>query len=484
MCGWTLRLVFALVLGLAVASPTGSAAGEPAVKTIVLLAGKKSHGPGAHEYEKDAKLLKHCLNTSANVKGVKSEAHFNGWPADPATLDSADTIVLLSDGLDKQYPIEQHPFLKGDRLAVVERQLQRGCGLVLIHWPLWAPGKVGREKFMPWLGGFCDYESPPAPGMSDKVDWSRQSKHPICRGLAPFTFQDEYYGNVRFLGTDPRFTPILPFPGKPKQPVWAWAWLRDDGGRSFAFIGGHSHANWRIEMLRKAILNAILWTAKAEIPVGGAISMIEPKSASARFGRALDAADETAVVEADPAWVGPRLSVECWVCLNSKSGFNILVSSEPKSSGTHWEIYSYAGTGFFSAYLPGYGGEVKSACDITDGQWRHVAMLFEPQQVRLYVDGAEVARQAIARNIAMKPQPGPLAIGLAYSGDQRIGCDGLIDEVRISCGLRKIDGVPAGPFAADKDTLGLWHFDDDPRKLSRQDSSGNKRHAELRLKPD
>ena len=155
------------------------------VKKIVLVAGKKSHGPGVHEYEKDVKLLKHCLDTSPNVKGIKTESHFGGWPQDPRTFDDADTIVLLSDGLDKQYPLEQHPFLKGDHMQVIERQVKRGCGLVLIHWPLWVPSRVGQEKFMPWLGGFCDYQNRPGPGMSDKVDWSKQAAHPICRGLKP-----------------------------------------------------------------------------------------------------------------------------------------------------------------------------------------------------------------------------------------------------------------------------------------------------------
>ena len=271
---FTLRWLFAVLLGLGVAVPSGAAAREPTAKKIVFLAGKKSHGPGAHEYEKDAKLLRACLDTSPNVKGVKTEVHFGGWPADPGTLDTADAIVLLSDGLDKQYPTEQHPFLKGDHLAVIERQVQRGCGLVVIHWPLWVPGKIGQEKFLPWLGGFCDYENPPQAGMSDPVDWSRQLGHPICRGLAPFEFQDEYYGNVRFRGDDPRFTPVLPFPGKAKERVWAWAWQRDDGGRSLAFIGGHSHANWKIEGLRKTVLNAILWTGRVELPAAGVQSTL------------------------------------------------------------------------------------------------------------------------------------------------------------------------------------------------------------------
>ncbi len=159
-----LRSLLVVSIALGSTLPCAVRAGEPAVRKVVFLAGKKSHGPGAHEYEKDVTLLKHCLDTSPNVKGVKAEAHFGGWPADPATLDTADAIVLLSDGLDKPYPMDQHPFLKADHLAAVERQLKRGCGLVVIHWPLWVPQKIGREKFMPWLGGFCDYENPPSPG--------------------------------------------------------------------------------------------------------------------------------------------------------------------------------------------------------------------------------------------------------------------------------------------------------------------------------
>lgn len=268
----SLALMFLGLLSNAAMAADGDAVG----KKIVLIAGKKSHPAGMHEYELDVKLLKACFDTSPNLKSVVTETHFDGWPLAPTTLDNADTIVLFSDGLDKPCPIEQHPFLKGDHLTVIERQIQRGCGLAMIHWPLWVPGKVGSEKFQPWLGGFCDYETPPGPGMSDNVDWSKQAVHPVCRGLKPFTFDDEYYANARFLAADERFAPVLPFPGKPKDRVWAWAWNRSDGGRSFAFIGGHTHANWKIDDLRKAVLNAIAWTARIKVPSDGVQSNILP----------------------------------------------------------------------------------------------------------------------------------------------------------------------------------------------------------------
>jgi len=714
---------------LSCALPVVSAAEGPSpVKKVVLIAGKKSHGPGVHEYEKDVKLLKHFLDTSPNTKHIKAEAHFDGWPQDPKTLDDADTIVLLSDGLDKQYPLDQHPFLKGDHLQVIERQVRRGCGLVVIHWPMWVPSHVGQETFMPWLGGFCDYENPPGPGMSDKVDWTRQLGHPICRGVRPFEFQDEYYANVRFLAEDSRFTPILPFAAKPKERLWAWAWQRDDGGRSFVFIGGHPHKNWEIPELRKTVLNAIVWTTKAEVPAGGVESTmpdataqaakpvrtlivtghhhpghpwqastpalqevlwadsrvlidvlidpeqlaslpladydvvvqnycnwqraglgeeakaalvkyvsdggglaiihfangafgpgarppspeanwpeycgklcrrvwidgksghdafgpfraeitsvkhpiteglqafetvdelyfsqqgdepveplatarskvtgkdepmafaypygkgriyqtllghavesirnpgaaaliargclwaagaelspavvaapVEPREAS-RFGKALDAREMIASLPEQPAFSQPPLTVECWVRLDGKTGFNVFIGNEPKSSGTHWEVYTYAGTGALCAYLPGYKPAlVNSTKDIADGQWHYVAMTFDGKKVALYADAEEVLSAEVARHEQMPAQPGPLTIGRTYVGESVIGCDGLVDEVRISKTVRPIDRVPDAPLAADAETIGLWHFEDDPQSMRFTDASSSKNHADLEL---
>ena len=53
---------------------------------------------------------------------------------------------------------------------------------------------------------------------------------------------------------------------------------RDDGGRSFAFIGGHAHKNWQIAELRKTVLNAILWSAHVDVPAGGVESSLPSES--------------------------------------------------------------------------------------------------------------------------------------------------------------------------------------------------------------
>ena len=54
----------------------------------------------------------------------------------------------------------------------------------------------------------------------------------------------------------------------------AWVCERPDGGRGFGFTGGHYHKNWGNDNVRKLVLNAIVWTAKVEVPAKGIESHI------------------------------------------------------------------------------------------------------------------------------------------------------------------------------------------------------------------
>jgi hypothetical protein len=54
----------------------------------------------------------------------------------------------------------------------------------------------------------------------------------------------------------------------------AWACERPDGGRGFGITGAHYHKNWADDNFRKLVLNAILWTAKMEVPAQGVSSKI------------------------------------------------------------------------------------------------------------------------------------------------------------------------------------------------------------------
>ena len=253
--------------------------GHPSSKAnkIVLIAGEKSHGPGDHEYIKSVRLLKTMLDKS-NVKGIETEIHLNGWPKDPETLEDADLILFMSDGRDGHL-FSDVPFMTDERMQVMERQMNRGCGFSLIHFSTFASDDIG-QNVLEWGGGYFDWQDE-----QGERNWYSAIKtlegtlefptpgHPILSGVEPFKMKDEYYYNIRFLDQDPRLQIITVVPeleGREKNGnAVAWAVEREDGGRGFSTTMGHSFANWQNSDFRKMVLNGIVWAAGAVIPIEG-----------------------------------------------------------------------------------------------------------------------------------------------------------------------------------------------------------------------
>ena len=176
-----------------------------------------------------------------------------------------------------------------------------------------------------------------------------------------------------------------------------------------------------------------------------------------RHGSALNARQTQASTASKSSYHKPPLTVECWALADRKDQFNVFVANNLKQSGEHWELYSYTGEGDYSVYMPGYQpATIRSGAVITDGKWHYLAMQFDGQKVVLYVDGKKVKEQVVKR---MKP-PGALGT-LDFGGylADKIGCAGAVDEVRISASIRPITMPAPGPFAVDKETIGLWRFD-------------------------
>jgi type 1 glutamine amidotransferase len=270
-----MRCLSLACLFLASTAAVAHAADPPKARKVVLIAGPldAGHPAGTHEYEKTVRAFKHCLDNASNVKGLRVEAHLKGWPEKASTLDDADTIVIVASGSDRKEA--DHPLLVGDRLAVIEKQMKRGCGLCLIHWATFVPKAKAGDKVLEWVGGYFDYESGPAKnGWYSKIQTvtvkATPGRHPITTGMTPFEVKDEFYYNIRFRERDPRLVPILTVPmAKEGEQTVAWAVERPDGGRGFGFTGGHFFDNWRNDDFRKMALNAILWTTHAEVPDGG-----------------------------------------------------------------------------------------------------------------------------------------------------------------------------------------------------------------------
>ena len=263
-------------------------AAEPApTKRIVFIAGGRSHDFGSHEHYAGCRILADTIQrTDPNAK---CEVIQYGWPADDSMLDSADTIVIYSDGGGG------HPSLA--HLDRLKKQMDRGAGFVCIHYAVEVPADRGGKEFLSWLGGYFETNWSVNPHWDAK--FATLPKHPITSGVKPFETRDEWYFHMRFPDDMKGVTPILSavppaqtmdrpdgaHSGNPTvrkavakgdmQHV-AWATERPDGGRSFGFTGGHFHWNWGRTEPTKLVANAILWSAHLPVPEAGAV--VEPKS--------------------------------------------------------------------------------------------------------------------------------------------------------------------------------------------------------------
>jgi len=246
-------------------------------RRILLVAGTVdgSHPPGTHDHVKAFTALQRFLENSTIGSRVSVRLVTDGWSADLSDLRASDTIVLYSNGADRREL--DHPFLVGDRWEEVRRAMDRGCGLVLLHWSTFLPDRVGADA-IDWVGGYFDYSeegSPPA--WYSKIQHATSvvkpadADHPICRGLAPFRLADEYYYHMRFGERDPRVRPILKvaLPNEDGEQTVAWAVERANGGRGFVFTGFHFLNSLELPLFRRMLLNAFAWTAHVDVPTGG-----------------------------------------------------------------------------------------------------------------------------------------------------------------------------------------------------------------------
>ena len=315
-----MKLTFLLSLAI---STLGFAADK---KNVLLIAGKPSHGPGQHEHNAGVQLLAKCLEQGAADR-VAVKVKLNAeWPS-AEEMAAASTILIYSDGGGG------HPAVSGDRLTQLDKEMKRGCGFVALHyavepayektnWPDGAPDPDGKPvktpppadrgskgkgspEFLNWLGGYFEQWWSVNPHWT--ANFSEFPKHPISSGVKPFSTNDDWYYHMRFQRGMKGVTPILsalapeettkrgegPHAGNPeqkkavlelKQPQHvAWAVEREDGGRGFGFTGGHFHSGWANPDQRKLVLNAIVWSAKAEVPASGVESKLTEEELSANL---------------------------------------------------------------------------------------------------------------------------------------------------------------------------------------------------------
>ncbi len=438
------------------------AVGKP-IQTLILT----GHDGPFHDWRATSKALRDVLEPDSRFRIRIVE--------DPEYLASADLLVY--DLIVQNYVNWQKPGLSDKAKANLLRYLQAGRGLAVIHFANGAfhfslPGAKASDwpEYRKIVRRVWDHTGPAGHDSFGRfrVDIT-SAAHPITEGMHGFETTDELY--YRQSGDEP-ITPLITARSKNtgKDEPLAWAYNRGTS-RVFQTLLGHAAESIRGDGPALLIRRGCVWAAgRALPPLMAAKEEVKPVTAKlveGRFGKALDAASTPLAFTGDHRYRTPPLTVECWAKLQSKRGFNVLVSSDPKSSSQHWEVYSNARSGAFSAYLPGYRpAGVASKTNICDGKWHYLAMTFDGKRVILHVDGKQVHEQAVTPAPGLKPVHGPLSVGQAIEGSQHIGCDGLIDDVRLSRVIRAIKGVPSAPLPVDADTIGVWRFDDSEKILA------------------
>lgn len=249
------------------------------VKKIVLVADPAPHGGrGNHEFVAAAIYLARSIN--AQYPNAWAVVHSKQrWPKDLSHADAV--IVLLNHGGSAVNP-------------AVQAATERGAGFMAIHYGVEVNKGEQGKAYLRWLGGYFEPFWSVNPWWTP--DYKEIPRHPVTRGVRPFSVNDEWYYHMRFVEGMKGVTPILsalpplktiqgegkkssPHGGNPdvwkavssgQKQVMAWAYERPDGaGRGFGFTGLHKHENLGNDSFRILLLNATAWVAGLEVPEKG-----------------------------------------------------------------------------------------------------------------------------------------------------------------------------------------------------------------------
>ncbi|MEM9660033.1 MAG: ThuA domain-containing protein, partial [Planctomycetota bacterium] len=171
--------------------------------SIVLVAGPKDHNPGEHDYPAWQKIWSRLLREAPQTN-VEVAWEF---PSDDQA-DSADVMVFYQRGS-----------WNAERAVSIDRFLERGGGLVYIHWAVDGRGEeleFAKRIGLACSGGAIAYRHGPL-----EVDFSAAGNHPIARNFSTIDWIDESYWR---LTGDPRRIRLLGASieeGQPRPLFWS-----------------------------------------------------------------------------------------------------------------------------------------------------------------------------------------------------------------------------------------------------------------------
>lgn len=212
--------------------------------TVVLVSGRKDHGPGEHDYPAWQKAWKELLGVAEKTTVQTAD----DWPS-ADQLKAADVLVFYQQGK-----------WTSERARDMDAFLARGGGAVYVHYAVDggadAPGFAQRIG-LAWQGGRSKFRHGPL-----DLGFESGSRHPVGRNFNKVHFHDESYWQ---LAGDPKRISLLAS-GKEDgrdQPLF-WT-LEPSKGRVFVSIPGHFAWTFDDPLFRILLLRGIAWTAREPV---------------------------------------------------------------------------------------------------------------------------------------------------------------------------------------------------------------------------
>ena len=150
----------------------------PATKRVAFIAGRKSHGYGAHEHRAGCMLLAEALSESGLP--LETVVTTDGWPSDANFLKDVDAIVIYADGGAR------HPF--NEHLGELHQLMAQGIGVVCLHYGVEVPAGQSGDAFLDWTGGYFETDWSVNPHWT--AAYNTFPHHPIANGVRPFAIRD------------------------------------------------------------------------------------------------------------------------------------------------------------------------------------------------------------------------------------------------------------------------------------------------------
>ncbi len=295
--------ILAFVSTLALTQPVWA---QVPTKTIYFLSGIKDHvgaeGTGRHEVRLDLVVLQHCIDSIANVKGVKIITKFidkrtalnvDDIKDASAIIVECSSVTSTTQTQTRTHPLIPPPPLNGkdyDRATLkyfnqIDSLQKAGMGIMIMHWGIatdGAPGSVNAH-YMQWFGqaALSGYTQNPL-GFWQITPIKASEKHPILRGVQPWFYKDEIFSRLNVIPNDPHRTDLLmgqseqtnqSEPGSPTgviSPRCVASAYENGLQRGVLWGGMDYHSALTNENYLRFVMNEILWVAGIDVPKGGA----------------------------------------------------------------------------------------------------------------------------------------------------------------------------------------------------------------------